>query len=319
MVRGLTSRAAVGRSCERGLHKRWFGAWILPYALLAPMLLLIGLTIVYPMWRTFVLAFSQVSRIGRAEHFGTFINFMNLFASNPIGQVFWQTLIWVVVTVGAAFVLAYPTAVLLNAKFRFRSWVYALVVLPWAAPLSIATLSWEWIFHGELGPLNQILSSLGIIHGFHQWLGTPTSAMIVVLCVGIWSNISFMVVVLLAGMQAIEPELYEASSLDGANEVAQFFKITWPLMRPVNNLVIVLSVLWAFNAFPIIWILTQGGPAGSTDIVVTLIYKLSFVQIDFGQASALSTLTLLLMSGFTAAYFWISSGQQRFGRGGART
>jgi multiple sugar transport system permease protein len=278
---------------------------VLPYALVLPLLLLIFVTIVYPMFQTLLQSVSKLNRIGRTQSVGYWGNYKSVVHLDGLGMVLGQTALWVAVTVGVAFVLAYLLALQLNTKMRFHGFAYAMVVLPWAAPLSIAVLCWMWIFHGELGPLNEILKYFHIIGENHQWLGTARSAMITVLAVGVWSNISFIVVTLLAGLQTISPEIYEAASLDGAGAVKTFFKFTWPLMRSVNQLVIVLSVLWSFNAFPIIWILTKGGPASHTETLVTLIYKLSFVKIDFGQAAALSSFTFLIMVVFTVIYFMI--------------
>ncbi|SDP09450.1 multiple sugar transport system permease protein [Paenibacillus sp. yr247] len=306
------NHASAGSEREKGnIWKKSFIGKVLPYLLVLPLLLLVFLTIVYPMFVTLLQSVSKVSRIGKIQSIGYLGNYKSIFQYDGLGGVIWQTSLWVIVTVGVAFVLAYLLALLLNNNFRFRGLAYMLVILPWAAPLSIATLCWMWIFHGELGPLNQILKYFHIINANHHWLGTPSSAMITVLVVGIWSNISFIVVTLLAGLQSIGSDIYEASSLDGAGPVRTFFKITWPLMRSVNQLVIVLSVLWSFNAFPIIWILTKGGPANSTDTLVTLIYKLSFVQIDFGQAAAFAAFTFFIMVIFTVVYFVISGGEDK--------
>ncbi|MFP5111655.1 carbohydrate ABC transporter permease [Bacillaceae bacterium C204] len=285
---------------------------VLPYLLVLPTLLLVFVTLIYPLFKTLLLSISKVNRIGQIQSIGFLGNFRSVLSQDGIGTILWQTILWVIITVGVTFVLAYMLALILNEKFRFRRMAYMLIVLPWAAPLSIATMSWMWIFHGDLGPLNQILKDLHLIQQFHQWLGTPVSAFIAVCIVGIWSNISFIVITLIAGLQSIDPELYESCSLDGAGPITKFYHITWPLMKTVNSLVIVLSVIWAFNAFPIIWILTKGGPAGGTETLVTLIYKLSFVKIDFGQASALSIFTFLIMTVFTVVYFFISK------RGGNR-
>ena len=284
---------------------------LLPYLLVSPLLLLIFATVVYPMFQTLLQSVSKVSRVGKIQSVGYLGNYRSVFQYDGLGAVLWQTTLWVVVTVGVAFVLAYLLALLLNGKFRFRGIAYALVVLPWAAPLSIATLCWMWVFHAELGPLNQILKYFHIIGQYRQWLGTPGSAMAVVLFVGVWSNIPFIVVTLLAGLQSIDSDIYEAASLDGAGAVTQFWKITWPLMSHVNQLVIVLSVIWSFNAFPIIWILTKGGPANSTETLVTLIYKLSFVKIDFGAAAAFSAFTFVIMVAFTVIYFVVGRGEKR--------
>ncbi|UPM55532.1 carbohydrate ABC transporter permease [Gottfriedia acidiceleris] len=301
----------IGVSTYKKRRKISIFQMALPYLLVFPTLLLIFLTIIYPMLQTLLISVSKVNRIGKIQSVGFFGNFKAILTYDGIWAVLGQTVLWVIVTVGVAFVLAYLLALILNKKFRFRKIAYILVVLPWAAPLSIATMSWMWIFHGELGPLNQILKYFHLIQQYHQWLGTPTSAFVVVSIVGIWSNISFIVITLLAGLQSIDPELYESANLDGAGPITQFRHITWPLMKSVNSLVIVLSVFWAFNAFPIIWILTKGGPAGSTETFVTLIYKLSFVKIDFGQASALSFLTFLIMLVFSVIYFILSKGEKK--------
>jgi len=199
-------------------------------------------------------------------------------------------------------ILAFPLALVLNQKFPGVALAKALLLLPWAAPLAITSMTWRWIFHDQLGALNYVLHLLGITQQNIAWLATSDLAFPVVIFVEVWSSIPFMTIMFLAGLQAIPPHIYDAAKMDGANLWREFWDMTLPQMKKIFMIVSLLSVIWAFRSFTVIWVVTQGGPLYRTDISVTFLYNLAFKQVKFGQAYAIAFATFLVLLMFAILY-----------------
>jgi multiple sugar transport system permease protein len=267
----------------------------LAYALVLPSFLVLVALIGYPVVNTFISAFSRVSPVGNIVSFGTLANYRQLAEDPNLPQVLRQTAIYTLVSVGITTVVSFVLALVLNQRFRGRTLAKALLLLSWAAPLSVVAILWRWIFHGQLGAFNYVLSQFGLIHEYRVWLGEPGTAMMAAIYVEVWSSIPFVTVTLLAGLQSVPRDIYDAAKVDGADQIREFFDMTLPLMKPVTFIATLLSVIYAFNSFTIIWIFTKGGPAFRTDIIVTYLYKLAFINLDFGAASALATVTFAIL------------------------
>jgi multiple sugar transport system permease protein len=274
----------------------------LAYALVLPSFLVLVALIGYPVVNTFVSAFSRVSPVGNIVSFGTLANYRQLAEDPNLPQVLRQTAIYTLVSVGITTVVSFVLALVLNQRFRGRTLAKALLLLSWAAPLSVVAILWRWIFHGQLGAFNYVLSQFGLIHEYRVWLGEPGTAMMAAIYVEVWSSIPFVTITLLAGLQSVPRDIYDAAKVDGADQVREFFDMTLPLMKPVTFIATLLSVIYAFNSFTIIWIFTKGGPAFRTDIIVTYLYKLAFINLDFGAASALATVTFAILIIFSVTY-----------------
>src|SRR3954462_9745500 len=282
----------------------------LAYALVLPSFLLLVALIGYPVVNTFISAFSRVSPVGNIVSFGTLANYRHLAEDPNLPPVLGQTAIYTLVSVGFTTVVSFILALVLNQRFPGRTLAKALLLLSWAAPLTVVAILWRWIFHGQLGAFNYVLSQLGLIHEYRVWLGEPGTAMMAAIYVEVWSSIPFVTVTLLAGLQSVPRDVYDAAKVDGADQVHEFFDMTLPLMKPVTFIATLLSVIYAFNSFTIIWIFTKGGPAFRTDIIVTYLYKLAFINLDFGAASALATLTFAILIIFSVAYSRVYLGRR---------
>jgi multiple sugar transport system permease protein len=282
----------------------------LAYALVLPSFLLLVALIGYPVVNTFVSAFSRVSPVGNIVSFGTLANYRRLAEDPNLPQVLRQTAIYTLFSVGITTVVSFVLALVLNQRFRGRTLAKALLLLSWAAPLSVVAILWRWIFHGQLGAFNYVLSQLGLINEYRVWLGEPGTAMMAAIYVEVWSSIPFVTVTLLAGLQSVPRDIYDAAKVDGADQVREFFDMTLPLMKPVTFIATLLSVIYAFNSFTIIWIFTKGGPAFRTDIIVTYLYKLAFINLDFGAASALATVTFAILIIFSVTYSQVYLGRR---------
>jgi multiple sugar transport system permease protein len=199
-------------------------------------------------------------------------------------------------------VFSFPLALILNQKFPGVTLAKALLLLPWAAPLAITSMTWRWIFHDQLGALNYVLHLTGITQQNIAWLASANLAFPAVMFVEVWSSIPFMTITFLAGLQAIPPHIYDAAKVDGANLWHEFWDMTVPQMKKVFMIVTLLSVIWAFRSFTVIWVITQGGPLYRTDISVTFLYNLAFYQVKFGQGFAIAFATFLVLLVFAVLY-----------------
>jgi multiple sugar transport system permease protein len=282
----------------------------LAYALVLPSFLLLVALIGYPVVNTFISAFSRVSPVGNIVSFGTLANYRHLAEDPNLPPVLGQTAIYTLVSVGFTTVVSFILALVLNQRFPGRTLAKVLLLLSWAAPLTVVAILWRWIFHGQLGAFNYVLSHLGLIDEYRVWLGEPGTAMMAAIYVEVWSSIPFVTVTLLAGLQSVPRDVYDAAKVDGADPAHEFFDMTMPLMKPVTFIATLLSIIYAFNSFTIIWIFTKGGPAFRTDIIVTYLYKLAFINLDFGAASALATITFAILIIFSVAYSRVYLGRR---------
>jgi len=260
------------------------------YLLLLPALFLFGLVIVYPVARNLYLSFHEKSiATGMTESFAGFKHYLKIFTKDlRFRQALGNTLYFTAVSVSIEFLLGLAFALLLNLSFRFRNFARASVILPWALPTAVMAMAWRWIYHDIYGVANDILLRLGIIREAVVWLGKSPLAMHATIFADVWKTTSFMALMLLAGLQSIPQELYAASSIDGASGWARFRYITLPLLRPVIILALLFRGLQAFAVFDLIWVLTQGGPGGTTETLSVYLYSYTFRYLNLGYGSALS-------------------------------
>ena len=290
---------------ERSWRTAWREDWAeqrLAYLLLIPSLLGFLIFLVYPIFSMVATAFSTVDTMGRIQQFGTLKNFTDLAADEKLPMILRQTVIFAFGTVALEVLISFPLAMLLNTHFAGRGLAKALILIPWAMPYAVSAITWRWIFHGQMGSLNYILSQLGIIDQYVVWLGQPVTAFAAAMFVEVWSSVAFMTITFLAGLQGIPPHIYDAAKMDGASPWREFRDMTIPQMRTVFMIVTSLSVSWAFRSFAVISILTKGDPLHRTDIAVTYLYKLAFVNLDFGKAFALAVCIFVVLTLFSLLY-----------------
>lgn len=277
-----------------------------PYLLVLPGLLLGFSVIAYPVYEIVAMATASVSRFGVVGAFNDFANFSNVLADNLFWLALRNTLLWTVCVVLGTILLSVPVSLILNIDFHGRALARVLVMLPWSVSLSMMAIVWTWGFDPEIGYVNKLLMDLGVISGPVYWLAQPDTAFAVVIFVGIMVSIPFTVTVLLGGLSSVPDDIYEAASTEGATPAQQFFRLTLPLMRPYVNIAIVLNVIYVFNSFPIIWVMTGGGgPSDQTHILVTYLYFLAFRLGKLGEAAAVSLIMLAILIAFTAVYVWL--------------
>lgn len=278
---------------------------LVAYLCLTPAALLVGAVIFYPIVRTLYASLCEVDRLGNPQRFGTLANYRRLLEDDVFTRlVAPQTLVWTVSVVGFTILISLFVALALNERLPGRRLMRAIILLPWATSLVISAAIWKWILHPTQGPLNDLLLNWGLVSlgAEPAWLAYPQTAMMMVIMVGIWVSIPFTSVVLLAGLQSIPDDLYEAAVIDGAGAWARLRRITLPLLRPVLLVAVLLNTIYVFNSFPIIWTLTQGGPANETHIIVTYLYRTAIWNRDYGPGYAMAVLTFVVLLGFSILY-----------------
>lgn len=284
---------------------------VLPFALVAPGLLLAALIVVWPLAQLGIIAMGDVNRFGQVRGFAGFENFGAVLDDPDFGAALWRTLIWTVSIVLGTILVAFPVALILDRDFHGRGIARVIIMLPWAVSLTMTAIVWTWALQGESGMLNSALRGLGLIDRNIQWLAQASTAFPMQILIGILVSVPFTVTVFLGGLASIPEDLHEAATLEGASGWQAFRTITLPLMAPFVNIAVVLNTIYVFNSFPIIWVTTQGGPASSTDILVTYLYKLGFRFGRLGEASALSLLMFAILLAFTIVYVVLVNRQAR--------
>jgi len=184
-------------------------------------------------------------------------------------------------------------ALILDLPFRGRGMVRTIAILPWALPTALIALGWSWIFNDQFGVVNDLLVRLGLIQTAINWLGEPTLAMVAVIVADVWKTTSFVAVLLLAGLQAIPQDLYEAHAIDGASPWQNFYHITLPLLTPQILIAALFRLAQSFGIFDLVQVMTGGGPAGATETVSLYIYTTVMRYLDFGYGAALVVVTFL--------------------------
>jgi multiple sugar transport system permease protein len=273
-----------------------------PWLLIVPSLVLALFIISYPVFNIVYQSLHEVSRFGAIRGFSGLQNFYDVFSDPVFIGSLRRTLVWTVFVVGGTVLISVPVALVLNQDFYGRGIARTIVMLPWSVSLTMTAVVWRWAFNDDYGMVNVTLQRLGLTSGPIHWLATPQFAFPVEIGIGILVSIPFTTTILLGGLSSVPGDIYEAARIDGASAWQQFTRLTLPLMRPFINMAILLNVIYVFNSFPIIWVMTQGGPDDSTHILVTYLYELGFRLGRPGQAAAVSLIMLAVLFSFSLVY-----------------
>ncbi len=284
-----------------GVSPRW-SLWqpgnrqLFAYLLLLPAVLLTAAIIVYPILSAIDLSFQRIkiAKLGRERAPLTLRNYEELFQSPEFFQAIWVTISLVATVTLLSYVIGLATAVMVNQQFRGRKLARILVAVPWAVPSVMAAIIWWWLFDSSFGLINWALVRSGLSGEMIPWLSTPGAATFVIVIVMVWKGYPFISVIMLAGLQSIPLELYDAAKVDGASAWGRFRFITLPGLRSVRGIALILIMLWVFRDFPIIYLLTGGGPQGTTQTLAIMTYQEAFKFHDFGYAAAIGVITLII-------------------------
>ncbi|WP_158453678.1 carbohydrate ABC transporter permease [Paenibacillus beijingensis] len=219
-----------------------------------------------------------------------------------------NTLVWIIGGIASRFILGFWAAIIFNIKVKGNMFFRILCLLPWTIPSIAAANLWRWILKADIGVFNEFLQSIGLGYLTNNWIGDPRTALWSVLVAYAWQGFPFVMLMLLAGMQSIPKELYEAGKIDGAHSVQLFRYITIPSLMPIILVVLLLELINGLNTSDMLMVLTGGGPAGATETIGLFIYRIGFVNFDFGGASAIS-LALLLFVIILFIFYGIAANQ----------
>ncbi len=303
-VSRATPEVAVGRA----IPTRRFGNLLerensLGLILMVPAVTILLLFIAYP----FVLGIWYSLTDARIGVAGQFVGLQN-FITNTQNGIFQQTLkntfVYTGVTTVFKLVLGMALALLMNQNFRCRNLVRAALLLPWIIPTALSTLAWLWIFDSTYGIISWLLKNAGLIQRNVPFLGDPVLAMSSVIVVNIWRGTPFFAISLLAGLQTIPQDLYEAAAIDGATAWQRFRRVTLPLIMPVLTVVTLFSIIWTFADFQLVYVLTRGGPTNSTHLLATYAYNIGMTAGELGNGAAISLWMFPFMVLLVVAVLW---------------
>jgi multiple sugar transport system permease protein len=268
-----------------------------PLVWIGPAIALIAVVVIWPV---IVMAQSSLQRIspdGFVLGSAGFKNFVDLFNESALSGVLLRTVLWVVVVVSVTMLLSLALAQLFNARFPGRRIARWALIVPWAASVMMTSLIFRWALNSNSGVINVFLHQIGVLKSFNSsqadWLGNPVTALIWMMVVGVFVSIPFSTYALLAGLQSIPDDVYEAAKLDGAHSWQLYRTMTLPLLRPAILVAALINVINVFNSFPIIWEMTRGGPGYATSTSTTFMYSLK--QSYIGESAAMSVINFALV------------------------
>ncbi|NEG60315.1 carbohydrate ABC transporter permease [Pantoea agglomerans] len=284
-------------------------AWVL----LAPMLLVMLLLTAWPLLRTIWLSFTDAALIGSGEKpaWIGLENYLYALSDPDFRASIWRTLYFTLVSVTVEGIIGVLVALLLNQKFIGRNVLRVLVILPWALPTIVNAMMWRLNFNPDYGSINALLSQLGIIDGYRSWLGSPEAALNAVMFADIWKNYPLVTLLVLAALQSIPEDLFEAARLDGASAWRRFRAITFPAIVAPLGVALVLRTIDAFKIFDIIYVMTRGGPVDSTKTLSFFVYQESFSYLRAGSGAAYAILMTLMCALLITLYLLMLWHQRR--------
>lgn len=268
--------------------------------LVAPGTLMLAGLILYPFCQLVLISSGDLTPDFSVQGPFGLHNYARILQLGLLGRVALNTAVWTVGTVALQTILGLLSALVLNQRFPGRSVFRTLIFVPFAVPVVVSAMTWEWMLRGEVGIINVTLSQFGL-EG-RPWLTLTNTAMPALIVTNSWFMYPFVMFALLAAMQAVPAELYEAAEVDGANAWQRFLNITLPGIRPSMGLVMLLMTIWSLNAFSVIYIMTEGGPGIATEILGLTVFRQAFRYVNFESASALAVIMLIVQMIFAATY-----------------
>lgn len=296
----LTASTAGGRSYgRRGLTRAQLG-----YLLVSPALLVIFATVFFPIARTFWLSFhlTKLNLPSLGQPFIGLENYIRVVQDERFWNGVKNTAVFSVASVAGALLFGLIVALILNEHFVGRGVLRSAILIPWAMPAVVVATLWKYMYNPIFGVFNDLLVKVGILATYQDWLMSTTGAMAAAIIAEVWRGTPFMALLLLAGLQIIPAELYEAAAADGANVVQRFLHITLPLLRPTITLALLFRTLEAVRAFDLLYAMTEGGPGQATELISLYTYRTYFGFLDFGYGATLAVF-MVLISGLIAAVY----------------
>lgn len=252
----------------------------------------------YPIIQNIILSFQDVNMrtlIAPEKPFAGLQNYIDIFRDQVFIQSLGNTLLFTVSCLVIQFLIGFLLALLFNQHFTGAKPIRGLLMMPWMIPITVTALMFKFIFGTDVGILNYILRSIGLIQENIEWLTTPGTAMFAIVCANIWIGVPFNMILISTGLTTIPRELYESASIDGAGKVQAFFRITVPLLKPTIESVLILGFIYTFKVFDLVYVMTSGGPVNSTHMLSTYSYRLSFEMFKYSKGAAVANVLFVIL------------------------
>ncbi|HUI10415.1 MAG TPA: sugar ABC transporter permease [Bacteroidota bacterium] len=284
----------------------------LPYLLLAPALLFTAFVLCYPLAQNLVNSVREVDLVHGPGRWNGLANYRHVFADREFWLALRNTAGYALGGTLMALGLGLALALLLDRTTAHSApFVTCLLSLPWVISPVVAGFAWKWLLNDHFGILNAWLSAAGIVGPGTSWLGNPRTALLCVMAARAWQFYPFAMVMFLAGLESIPAEQYEAASVDGASALRRFLAITLPNLRPVSSVLLLLGIIWSFNDFTMVFVMTRGGPIDASMVLPVLVREFSFVHFDLGKGSALSIVIFAVLVLLSGLYLRVLAGRER--------
>jgi multiple sugar transport system permease protein len=271
--------------------------------LLLPAVAILALVIFYPLVQALLLSLKDASLLNATvAPFTGLDNFKQLLGD----EVFWtavkNTFVLTTISIGGSLVLGMSLALVLNENLPFRNFFRGIALIPWVVPGVVVALLTLYMFNSQVGVIDYVLVQLGVTEGFVDWFGSTRNALWAIILANIWNQTPFYMLMILAGLQTVPEDEYDAVKVDGANVLQRFRYVTLPNIRGVLAIVIALQVIWNFNNFDLIWATTEGGPVNATTTLTVHVYRMAFKSLDLGYAAAIGVVMLIALLLFSVFY-----------------
>jgi multiple sugar transport system permease protein len=273
-----------------------------PYLFIAPALLVMSGVALYPLLFVLWLSLRREMPIFGLSHFVGWNNYVFLWQDPRFWRSLANTLYFTVISVTAELLLGLLFALVLHRRFHGRGWVRAAVLVPWMIPTVVAARMWEWLYNPHFGLFNYLLRQSGVIVQDVNWLGDPVLALHAAIMADVWKATPFATLLLLAGLEMIPEDLYRAARVDGAGAWHSFYHLTLPLLRPMILIALLFRTLDALRVFDIVYVLTGGGPANTTETLSIYAYRLTFHTLQFGYGASVAVVTFGVVLGISLLY-----------------
>lgn len=294
-----------GRPRRRRAHA--LQSWLYLAPALVLLLGILGYPVINALWTSLN---HSVLTNPDGDRFTGLANYRAIFADSAFYSALWHTVLWAAANLFFQIVLGMALALLMHQKLKGRAFFRSIVIIPWVVPSVVVALIWRYLLDPTSGPINQALVALGISHNPPLWLANESTAMPVVIALSVWKWTPFVAVILLAGLQSIPEELYEAATIDGAGAVKRLRYVILPNIRTSLALASLLTIGYSVNNFNGIWLFTQGGPIGATETLTTLAYRKAFSTFDLGGAAAVAVVLFAGLFIVSTAYFFAVEGRK---------
>ena len=299
------------RSVRRSRRRARWSERVAQWMFIVPAVIYLTVFFAYPIIKSGLTSFQNYTTssiyTGKAP-FNGLQNYRHIFHSGTFGKIALNTAFFTLGSMVGQFVIGLGLAVFFSRRFPLNGVIRSVILLPWLLPLVVSSTVWRWMLDQDNGVINNILVNSGLMTTRVPWLTSTAVALISVIIVNIWIGIPFNMVILYSGLQDIPTDLYEAAKIDGANGARTFWHITWPLLRPVVGVVVVLGFIYTAKVIDIILVVTGGGPVDASETLAVGSYNLAFKTFLFGQGAAMGNVLILVSLVFAAIYLRINRG-----------